>query len=517
MSTTPARRPYSAGRILLIVFGALALLVSLGLLGGGSGLLWADRTQRDSAGYLNTDSERVDSGAYAVVARDLMVEVPGWMTGADRLGSVRVSVSPSQGDRAIFLGIAPRSSVDAYLGGVSRDELTRWHTSPATTQLTHRDGGTPAAPPGTQTIWVASSSGTGTQTVTWQVEGGSWAVVAMNPDGSPGLVFNARAAATAPFILPLGIGLVVGGFLLGLIGLLMVLLGAQRAAGYTPAPSGQSGTPAGPPPGWAPPPPPSAASPGWAPAAAPPPPPPPPGYATVGYGWSGPPRFTVYPVAIEGHLDEPLNRWLWLVKWFLAIPHYIVLALLSIPFILLTLAAAVAILFTGVYPRTIFEFNLGVMRWWWRVAFYSYGALGTDRYPPFSLGAEPEYPARLDVAYPERLSRGLVLVKSWLLAIPHLVIVGIFAGGFSLWHVWGGVIGVLALVAGIILLVEARYSRTLFDVLMALNRWVFRVAAYVALMRDEYPPFRLDMGELEPEVAGTSPAAPPMAPRPLGT
>jgi hypothetical protein len=92
--------------------------------------------------------------------------------------------------------------------------------------------------------------------------------------------------------------------------------------------------------------------------------------------------------------------------------------------------AGFAILFTGRYPRGIFDFNVGVLRWTWRVGFYSYWANGTDRYPPFSLGEEPDYPARLDVRYPERLSRWLWVVK-WLLAIPHLILVGIFVGGWA--------------------------------------------------------------------------------------
>jgi Domain of unknown function (DUF4389) len=216
-----------------------------------------------------------------------------------------------------------------------------------------------------------------------------------------------------------------------------------------------------------------------------------------------------YPVSIEGELDPGLSRWLWLVKWLLAIPHYIILFFLGIAYFILTVVAFFAILFTGQYPRGIFNFNVGVLRWYWRVAYYSYSALGTDRYPPFSLERR-DYPANLEVEYPERLSRGLVLVKWWLLAIPHYLIISVFEGSVGGWTTmyndasnsqggWAvdlggfnpGLIFLLVLFAAIALLFTGRYPRNIFNLLLGLNRWVLRVAAYVTLMRDEYPPFRL--------------------------
>ena len=218
-----------------------------------------------------------------------------------------------------------------------------------------------------------------------------------------------------------------------------------------------------------------------------------------------------YPVRLDGRLDPSLSRWLWLVKWLLVVPHLVVLAFLWIGVVVATFAAGLSILFTASYPRSLFDFNVGVMRWTWRVAFYSMNAFGTDRYPPFSLASDPTYPADFDVDYPQRLSRGLVLVKWWLLALPHLVIVGILAGGFGL-H-FGNLILVLAVIAAVILAVTGRYPREIFDLVMGFNRWCYRVLAYVALMRDEYPPFRLDSGGDDP---GRSTVQPRPAPEPVG-
>jgi hypothetical protein len=194
-----------------------------------------------------------------------------------------------------------------------------------------------------------------------------------------------------------------------------------------------------------------------------------------------------------------------------------VLAVLWIAFSVVWFIAFFAILFTGRYPRSLFDFNAGVLRWTWRVTYYGYSALGTDRYPPFTLGAEPDYPATLTIAYPERLSRGLVLVKWWLLAIPHYLVLAIIGTGLTIgfagsswWFSvpFGGLLGLFVLFAAFALLFVGRYPRGMFELVMGLNRWVYRVVTYVALMRDEYPPFRLDQGGSEPAPEEPPPSEP---------
>jgi hypothetical protein len=226
-------------------------------------------------------------------------------------------------------------------------------------------------------------------------------------------------------------------------------------------------------------------------------------------------------VTLVGAQDPQLNRGLWLVKWFLAIPHFVVLALLWLVFVVLTVVVFFAILVTGRYPRGLFDLNVGILRWTWRVQFYATAAIGTDRYPPFTLD-HTDYPADLDITYPERLSRGLVLVKSWLLALPHLIVVGVLVGTWQfgdthgIQFAVGGLIGALTLAAGLILLLTGRYPASLFDLLVGLNRWVYRVTAYVALMNRHLPAVPAGPGRRRTPVASRPRRAPPTRrPRPV--
>ncbi len=449
-----------AGRIVLLVIGSLCALLALGLLIGGIGLGAALATQRDSAGFFTTGNERFHTRTAAVTTEEIDLGNPGpdrWWAERE-LATVRIRARAA-GGAPLFVGIGHTADVERYLTGVPHDEVTDVDFDPFTATYRRQNGSGSArpAPPTAQPIWSARSSGVGRRTVTWSLRPGHWTVVVMHPTGRAGVLADVDVGAKVKYLVPLTWALLGAGVVLMAIGVALILGGVlHRGEPGGPAPPGAVATAAG--------------------------------AATH-----------AYPLRIEGRVDAPLRRWLWLVKWILAIPHFIVLAFLWIAFVVLTFVAFFAILFTGRYPRGIFDFNVGVLRWSWRVAFYATHVLGTDHYPPFSLAAD-DGAATLDVVYPEHLSRGLVLVKSWLLAIPHLVIVGLLTGSAAQRDGVPalGLLGVLVLVVGVALLFTDRYPRGLFDFLMGINRWVLRVVAYVALMTDEYPPFRLDQGGAEP-------------------
>jgi hypothetical protein len=468
------------GRIVMIVLGAIAALIALGLIAAGGVSLWAHETQRDADGFFTSEPVRLQSSGAAIASDSLdAVHLPVTTPG---FADVRLEAAPLNA-KPTFIGIGPAGDVQAYLQGVARTVITDIDFPDPTVRSREEPGGDVSSPPGAQTFWVASVEGPGEQTLVWEVEGGRWAAVTMNADGSRGIAVEMTFGARIGWLLWAAIGMLIGGTVLLAIGAILIYLGARPTEPPPRIPPGE----------------------------------PPSAEATPGELVPGEPALlagaplrppSTYPIQVEGTLDPQLSRWLWLVKWILAIPHWIILTFLWIGFAVLTIVSFFAILINGRYPRGVFDFNVGVLRWSWRVAFYTYSGLGTDRYPPFSLGEEPDYPATLDVPYPERLSRGLVLVKWWLLAIPHYIVVAIFEGGWGFTNTgwgWGaaswsdnewtfsfpGLIGILVLCSAIALLFTGRYPRDIFDFVVGMNRWVYRVLGYVSLMRDEYPPFRL--------------------------
>lgn len=530
------------GRIVMLVLGTLSALVGLGLLAGASVAGWANYQQRDS-GYFTSPSERYSGDSYAMTFPRLDV-VTGRVSPEDAPvaipGTVLLRGSAADPGKEIFIGIAPRADVAAYLSNIKHSEIIDVRLDPFRVQYREVPGAQAPARPAQQGFWTASATGPGEQELKWDLRSGTWAVVIMNADASSPVAVDLQAGARSALLWPIFLGLLIAGIVLLVVGVPLIVAGAAGLGRggppsyrprYPAQPYGAQAYAAKPYPGQPYQPQPNQPQPNAAatpyaaaqpftaqPHAAQP-------HAAQPLAAAGQPAWVgasqggdgrAYPARLSGYLDPNLSRWMWLVKWFLAIPHYIVLFFLWFAFIVTTIVAWFAILFTGRYPRSLFNFNVGVIRWNWRVAFYAYGALGTDLYPPFTL-ARTDYPADFDVDYPERLSRGLVLVKSWLLAIPHLLIISVLTGTARTWVVRDGnwvqegagisLIGLLVFIAGVILLFTGEYWRGLFDLLLGLNRWIYRVITYVALMRDDYPPFRLDMGPVDPGDAATIPNA----------
>jgi hypothetical protein len=468
--TAPSAGP-PIGRIVLVVLGAFLLLVGLFVGAAGTFLVWAHATQRDADGFYTSGTQRLESVTRAITSEQIDLGTrPGGKYRRFDLGdlaTVRLRVE-SQTGAPVFVGIGPDDAVARYLDGVAQAQITDIRVHPFSATYRYTDGGAPSRPPGDEGFWAASAEGTGVRTLEWDVEPGHWTVVVMNADGSPGVGVAASVGVEAGWVLGVGVVALTASLLLLPLGAVLLVTAA----------------------------------------------------VSLGHRLAAEPATERAPgagaVRLEGRLDPHLSRWLWVVKGFLLIPHFVVLAVLWIAFSVVTVVAWFSILLTERYPRPLFDFNLGVLRWTWRVAFYSFGAFGTDLYPPFTLGAAPDYPATYHVAYPERLSRGQVLVKWWLLAIPHYVVLGILGVGLSARPLVGagsggggpGLIAWLVLVAAVVLLFTTRYPRGLFDFIIGLDRWVYRVIPYVALMTDEYPPFRLDQGGSEPpSVQGPATAA----------
>ena len=451
-----------AGKVVALVIGCLIALIGAALLIGTGALTWAHATQRDDDGYFTSHRVRIETVTAAVRSQTIDLgsdKRPDQWPWADRdLATVRLQATAREGEQ-IFIGIAHTSDLDTYLTGIAHDEVTEISWSDGDEVKYRRaDGAATAPPPTAQTFWAASAEGEGRQTLTWDVEGGNWSILVMNPDGSANVAADVSVGVKVHALVGLMIGLGVGS---------VVLLGAAAAlivfATRRPAAAAVVIAPVEP--------------------------------LSVA---------SRSPVRLAATLDEPLSRGLWLVKWFLAIPHFFILVFLWVALVVMTFVAGVAILFTRRYPKSIFDFNVGVLRWTWRVTYYATSGIGTDRYPPFTLGAV-DYPATLDVEYPGQLNRWLVLVKWWLLAIPHYIVVGFFIGGG--WFFGDdngraaagfGLIGWVTIFAGVALLFTARYPRGLFDFVMGMNRWAYRVIAYASLMTDRYPPFTFDAGANEP-------------------
>jgi hypothetical protein len=211
------------GRIIGLIFVGLLALISLGVIFAGSVLAWVHES-RGSDGFLSTSSERLSTPTAALTSAKVDINVGGIGWFADHLGTIRIIATSTSG-KPVFIGIAPRRDVDAWLGTTGIDQIEDLQFEPFSTTV-KRTPGTIAAlqPPAKQTFWTVTSSGTTTQTLSWKVKAGDWAVVVANADGSPSVAVEARFGAKLSWLGPLSLGVIITGVVLFLISVVLTFV-----------------------------------------------------------------------------------------------------------------------------------------------------------------------------------------------------------------------------------------------------------------------------------------------------
>jgi hypothetical protein len=218
----------NSGRIAVIATGAVAALISTALIVGGLAALWGD-SQRDSDGYLTTDSQRFEAGGRALATENLDVDLgdADWLAQTDDLGKLKVTAE-SRDDRPVFVGLARTSDVEDYLAGVPHSTVDDVEVSPFEADYTRHAGNRHPVSPEHAGIWAESSQGAGEQSIDWEIEDGDWSIVVMNADGSLGVDADITAGANIAFLDELGWSAIGSGAFALVIGAGLIALGVRR-------------------------------------------------------------------------------------------------------------------------------------------------------------------------------------------------------------------------------------------------------------------------------------------------
>ena len=234
----------SGGRIALLVIGIIFLVGAMALVMGGGGLMWlSEAVQNDNPWFASRETTVRKADASAIVSEAFEIAWEGdtgsdvWVLGD--LVTVQVRAQARGPSTAVFVGIASETEVGRYLSGVQYYEIAEWTGDPfADPQIEYRlhPGSLAASDPTAQAIWAASAHGPGPQTLEWKPDVGRWVLVIMNEDGSPGIDVSGAVGAEAPWLLWMGLGLLLAGLAALAAGAFMVYLAARRPkAGAAPA------------------------------------------------------------------------------------------------------------------------------------------------------------------------------------------------------------------------------------------------------------------------------------------
>ena len=218
------------GKILLLVFGIIIVVVAIGMMAAGGGGLWANSALKDDEGYFTTKTIRIDKDSYAIVSEPQDIDIGSvWVWDWGHLATIKVEGSNDDPSKNIFIGIARESDLRDYLSDVEYDEVIELEINPDKFEYRNRPGSSEPAAPTTQIFWDEKAHGLGTQTMEWELESGTWSLVAMNEDGSAGLDLSIVLGAKIPWLFGVGLGLLLGGIVVLLLGAFMIVLAVRRS------------------------------------------------------------------------------------------------------------------------------------------------------------------------------------------------------------------------------------------------------------------------------------------------
>ena len=212
----------SKGTTALTVAGAIVLVLGALVVAAGGAALW--QNGKSDGGYISSGVHRFDTTSHAIVTEGLKVDsdIPRRL-----IGRTRITASSSD-SKPVFVGVARKRDVDAYLANVSRSQIRNLEYGPFTVDYANHAGTAAPARPASRSIWAASTSGTGEQQLNWRLRSGEWRVVLMNADGSSGVSADVKVGGTINHVVPVAIGITGAGLLILLLGVAVVYAGRGR-------------------------------------------------------------------------------------------------------------------------------------------------------------------------------------------------------------------------------------------------------------------------------------------------
>jgi hypothetical protein len=215
-------REGTKGRTGLTVAGAITLVLAALVLAAAGAVLW--QLGKADGGYISSGAHRFQTSSHAIVTESVKVDsdIPRWL-----IGRARITATSADG-KPVFVGVARKRDVDAYLANVNRSQIRNLEYGSFKVDYESRAGTATPAPPASRSIWAASKTGTGEQQLTWRVRSGEWRVVLMNADGSSDVSADVTVGGRVNHALVVSLGVLGGGLLLLFLGASLVFAGRGR-------------------------------------------------------------------------------------------------------------------------------------------------------------------------------------------------------------------------------------------------------------------------------------------------